>query len=74
MTATKEERHRAILALVNRGAVHTQQEIAEGLARRGLRATQATSRVTSRSSDWSGPGPATASLRPWFASSFSPSS
>ena len=42
MTATKEERHRAILALVNRGAVHTQQEIAEGLARRGLRATQAT--------------------------------
>ena len=42
MTATKEERHRAILALVNRGAVHTQQESAEGLARRGLRATQAT--------------------------------
>ncbi len=42
MTAPKEERHRAILALVNRGAVHTQQEIAEGLARRGLRATQAT--------------------------------
>ncbi len=42
MTATKEGRHRAILALVNRGAVHTQQEIAEGLARRGLRATQAT--------------------------------
>jgi transcriptional regulator of arginine metabolism len=42
MTATKEERHRAIVALVNRGAVHTQQEIAEGLARRGLRATQAT--------------------------------
>jgi transcriptional regulator of arginine metabolism len=42
MTATKEQRHRAILALVNRGAVHTQQEIAEGLARRGLRATQAT--------------------------------
>jgi transcriptional regulator of arginine metabolism len=42
VTATKEERHRAILALVNRGAVHTQQEIAEGLARRGLRATQAT--------------------------------
>jgi transcriptional regulator of arginine metabolism len=34
VTATKEERHRA--------AVHTQQEIAEGLARRGLRATQAT--------------------------------
>jgi transcriptional regulator of arginine metabolism len=42
VTATKEGRHRAILALVNRGAVHTQQEIAEGLARRGLRATQAT--------------------------------
>jgi len=42
VTATKEERHRAILALVNRGAVRTQQEIAEGLARRGLRATQAT--------------------------------
>jgi transcriptional regulator of arginine metabolism len=42
VTATKGERHRAILALVNRGAVHTQQEIAEGLARRGLRATQAT--------------------------------
>ncbi len=42
MTATKEQRHRAILTLVNRGAVHTQQEIAEGLARRGLRATQAT--------------------------------
>jgi transcriptional regulator of arginine metabolism len=42
VTATKEQRHRAILALVNRGAVHTQQEIAEGLARRGLRATQAT--------------------------------
>jgi transcriptional regulator of arginine metabolism len=42
VTATKEHRHRAILSLVNRGAVHTQQEIAEGLARRGLRATQAT--------------------------------
>ena len=42
MRATKEQRHRAILTLVNRGAVHTQQEIAEGLARRGLRATQAT--------------------------------
>ena len=42
MTATKEQRQRAILTLVNRGAVHTQQEIAEGLARRGLRATQAT--------------------------------
>ncbi len=42
MTATKGERHRAILDVVNRGAVHTQQEIAEALARRGMRATQAT--------------------------------
>ena len=42
MTATKGQRHRAILALVNRGGVHTQQELAEALARRGLRATQAT--------------------------------
>ena len=42
MTATKGERHRAILDVVSRGAVHTQQEIAEALARRGLRATQAT--------------------------------
>ena len=42
MTATKGQRHQAILALVNRGAVHTQQELAEALARRGLRATQAT--------------------------------
>jgi len=31
-----------MLALVNRGGVHTQQELAEALARRGLRATQAT--------------------------------
>jgi len=42
VTATKGQRHQAILALVNRGSVHTQQELAEALARRGLRATQAT--------------------------------
>src|SRR5206468_1532006 len=42
MTATKAERHSAILALVNRGSVHTQQEIATALARRGLRTTQDT--------------------------------
>ena len=42
MTATKGQRHQAILALVNRGGVHTQQELAEALARRGFRTTQAT--------------------------------
>ena len=42
MTATKAERHHAILELVNHGSVHTQQEIASALARRGMRATQAT--------------------------------
>ena len=42
MTATKGQRHRAILDVVNRGAVHTQQDIAAALARRGLQATQAT--------------------------------
>lgn len=42
MTATKAERHSAILELVNRGSAHTQQEIASALARRGMRATQAT--------------------------------
>ncbi|MDQ6877075.1 MAG: arginine repressor [Candidatus Dormibacteraeota bacterium] len=42
MTATKGQRHQAILTLVSRGGVHTQQELAEALARRGLRATQAT--------------------------------
>jgi transcriptional regulator of arginine metabolism len=42
MTATKAERHTAILELVNRGSAHTQQEIAAALARRGMRATQAT--------------------------------
>jgi transcriptional regulator of arginine metabolism len=42
MTSTKAGRHTAILELVNRGTVHTQQEIAAALARRGVRATQAT--------------------------------
>lgn len=42
MTATKTERHSAILELVNRGSAHTQQDIAAALARRGVRATQAT--------------------------------
>ena len=42
MTATKAHRHSAILDLVNRGSVHTQQEIAAALARRGMRTTQAT--------------------------------
>ena len=42
MTATKAERQSAIVELVNRGSVHTQQEIAAALARRGMRATQAT--------------------------------
>ena len=42
MTATKGQRHKAILALVNRGSVHTQQEIAEALARQGMSITQAT--------------------------------
>ncbi|HVH62812.1 MAG TPA: arginine repressor [Candidatus Dormibacteraeota bacterium] len=42
MTLTKAERHTAILELVNRGSVHTQQEIAAALARKGMRATQAT--------------------------------
>jgi transcriptional regulator of arginine metabolism len=42
VTATKGERHRAILDVVSRGVVHTQKEIAEALGRRGLRATQAT--------------------------------
>lgn len=42
MTASKAERHHAILELVNHGSVHTQQEIASALARRGMRATQAT--------------------------------
>ena len=42
MTATKAERHQAILDVINRGSVHTQHEIAAALARRGMRATQAT--------------------------------
>jgi transcriptional regulator of arginine metabolism len=42
MTATKAERHSAILDLVNRGSVHTQQDIAAALARKGVHATQAT--------------------------------
>jgi len=42
MTPTKSQRHNAILEVVNRGSVHTQQEIARALARRGVRATQAT--------------------------------
>ncbi len=42
MTVTKAERQNAILELVNRGSAHTQQDIAAALARRGVRATQAT--------------------------------
>jgi transcriptional regulator of arginine metabolism len=42
VTATKADRHSAILELINRGAAHTQQEIAAVLARRGMHATQAT--------------------------------
>jgi transcriptional regulator of arginine metabolism len=42
MTPTKTQRHNAIMEVVNRGPVHTQHEIAKALARRGVRATQAT--------------------------------
>jgi transcriptional regulator of arginine metabolism len=42
LTAGKAERHSAILELVNRGSVHTQHEIAQALADRGVHATQAT--------------------------------
>jgi transcriptional regulator of arginine metabolism len=42
MTATKARRQSAIRDLVNRGSVHTQEEIATALSRRGMRATQAT--------------------------------
>ncbi|HKW58455.1 MAG TPA: arginine repressor [Candidatus Dormibacteraeota bacterium] len=42
MTATKAQRQSAILRLVNGGSVHTQLDIAAALARRGMRATQAT--------------------------------
>ena len=38
----KARRQTAILDLVNRGAAHTQEEIASALSRRGMRATQAT--------------------------------
>jgi transcriptional regulator of arginine metabolism len=38
----KEDRQRAILALVRQGPVHTQQELARALAERGFSATQAT--------------------------------
>jgi transcriptional regulator of arginine metabolism len=42
VTPTKSQRHSAILEVVNRGSLHTQQDIAQALARRGVRATQAT--------------------------------
>ena len=42
MTASKAQRHSAILQVVNGGSVHTQQDIAAALARRGVTATQAT--------------------------------
>jgi transcriptional regulator of arginine metabolism len=42
MTATKARRQSAILQLVNGGSVHTQQDIASALERRGMRTTQAT--------------------------------
>jgi transcriptional regulator of arginine metabolism len=42
MTPNKSQRQGAILDVVNRGAAHTQQDIAEALARKGVRATQAT--------------------------------
>jgi transcriptional regulator of arginine metabolism len=42
VTGSKAERHSAILDLVNGGKAHTQQDIASALARRGVRATQAT--------------------------------
>jgi transcriptional regulator of arginine metabolism len=42
MTPTKTQRHSAILDVVNRGSAHTQRQIAQALARRGVRATQAT--------------------------------
>ena len=38
----KEDRQRAILDLVRRRPVHTQQELADALAERGFAATQAT--------------------------------
>jgi len=42
VTPTKSQRHNAILEVVTRGSLHTQQDIARALARRGVRATQAT--------------------------------
>jgi transcriptional regulator of arginine metabolism len=42
VTPTKSARHGAILEMVNRGSVQTQQEIAAALARRGMQTTQAT--------------------------------
>ena len=42
MTDSKSRRHAAILELVQREPLHTQQELAEALARRGMPATQAT--------------------------------
>lgn len=42
MTATKTERHSAILELINQGSAHTQHEIAAALSKRGMHATQAT--------------------------------
>ena len=42
MTASKAQRQSAILQVVNGGSVHTQQDIAAALERRGMRATQAT--------------------------------
>jgi transcriptional regulator of arginine metabolism len=42
LTPTKSQRQHAILEVVNRGTAHTQQDIAHALARRGMRATQAT--------------------------------
>lgn len=38
----KDQRQQAILALVNRGGAHTQQDIAVALSRKGLNVTQAT--------------------------------
>jgi transcriptional regulator of arginine metabolism len=42
MTASKAERHSAILDLINRGSAHTQHAIAAALSKRGMHATQAT--------------------------------
>ena len=42
MNGVKERRHRAILDLVRSEPVHTQHQLAQALARRGLPVTQAT--------------------------------